>query len=493
MPLIELQNIVKTFGGVKSLIDVSMTFSSGEAIALAGENGSGKSTLIKILSGAHKATSGQIIIDGKACNYLHPIEAVRAGIQVIYQDFALFPNLTVAENISFSQNIANGKHIRNIQESRKKASVVLKKLNVAIDLDTLVEDLSVANKQLVAIARALINDARLIVMDEPTTALTETEVQNLLGIIRKLKQAQVCVVFVSHKLQEVFSVCDRVVVLRNGQLVADGPISAFDQKTLTRHMTGRDLPETGQIQSNFKRGKQVLTVEGLGHHNKFSDVSFQLHEGEVIGIAGLLGSGRTELAKALFGLTAYHQGEINVSGKNVNVISPQVAIKNAIAYVPEDRLTEGLFFGQTVQSNVEAGLFDRFITRLGKLKKFELKATVLEWLQQLNVKGQPQQQIHALSGGNQQRVVLARWLAQKPKILILNGPTVGVDVGSKSEIHQIIVNAASSGMGTLLISDDLNELVACCHRVLVMKAGRITTTLEGKTLNEPTLTQAIAG
>ena len=493
MPIVELHNIVKNFGGVKSLSGVSMTFSAGEAIALAGENGSGKSTLIKILSGVHKATSGQIIIDRKSSGYLHPIAAVHAGIQVIYQDFALFANLTVAENIIFSHSIANGRRLTNKNDMRKRAQDILTKLNVAIDLDKLVEDLSVANKQLVAIARALINDAKLIVMDEPTTALTETEVQNLLQIIRKLKEAQVCVVFVSHKLQEVFSVCDRVVVLRNGALVAEGPIAEFDQKILTRHMTGRDLPETGQLLPTSKFSNPVLTVQGLSRTGKFSDMSFEVHQGEVVGIAGLLGSGRTELAKALFGLIKYDGGQVSILGKSIEITTPQKAIRNAIAYVPEDRLTEGLFFGQTVQSNVEAGLFDRFATAFGWLKKAALTNNVISWLQKLNVKGQPQQPIHALSGGNQQRVVLARWLAQNPKLLILNGPTVGVDVGSKADIHQIISEAAKSGMGTLLISDDLNELTSCCHRVLVMRAGKILSTLEGKMLNEANLTKAISG
>lgn len=493
MPIVELRNIAKNFGGVKSLTDVSMTFSAGEAIALAGENGSGKSTLIKILSGAHKATSGNIVVDGKNFAQLHPIAAARAGIQVIYQDFALFSNLSVAENIIFSHRIGNMQKLVDANDMRKRAKDILNRLNVFIDLDALVEDLSVANKQLVAIARALINDARLIVMDEPTTALTETEVQNLLGIIRKLKTANVCVVFVSHKLQEVFSVCDRVVVLRNGELVAEGPIDKFDQKILTRYMTGRDLPETQQLTANSHFGKQVLAVQGLSRVDKFVDVSFELHEGEIVGVAGLLGSGRTELAKALFGLIKYEHGQITVADMSVKITSPQIAIANAIAYVPEDRLTEGLFFGQTVQSNVEAGLIDRFTTVIGKIKKAALSASVITWLKKLKVKGQPQQPIHALSGGNQQRVVLARWLAQKPKILILNGPTVGVDVGSKSDIHQIITDAAKSGMGTLLISDDLAELTSCCHRVLVMRAGRIMSVLEGSSLNETNLAQAISG
>ena len=429
MSIVALENISKNFGGVRSLVNVDMQFSAGEAIALAGENGSGKSTLIKILSGAHQASAGAIYIDGRKQDKFRPIDAARAGIQVIFQDFSLFPNLSVAENIAFSRNLNRGDRLANRAQSRMLAAQALEKLNVAIDLDMLVEDLPVASKQLVAIARALVDDARLIVMDEPTTALTQTEVENLLAIIRRLKAAQVCVVFVSHKLQEVFSVCDRVLVLRNGEKVAQGPIGDFDQISLTRHMTGRDLPEAGLAGEVAANGKEVLRISGLTRTSRFSDVSLHVCEGEIVGIAGLLGSGRTELARCLFGLDRIDGGTIRIGQKPVAIASPQAAIANGIAYVPEVRLTEGLFFGQTVQSNVEAGLFDRFAHALGRLDKSGLAADVRRWLQNLAVKGQPEQSIGALSGGNQQRVVLARWLAQNPKILLLNGPTVGVDVG----------------------------------------------------------------
>jgi simple sugar transport system ATP-binding protein len=491
-PFITLSSISKTFGGVRSLNGVDMAFNPGEAIALAGENGSGKSTLIKVLSGVHVPTTGSIVIDDKPHAMLQPIDAVRAGIQVIYQDFSLFPNLTVAENIVFTHQLSTRQRWYKRRDVRQIASSTLERLQVSISPDALVENLSVAKKQLVAIARALVDEARLIVMDEPTTALTEAEVQHLLDVIRWLKQSGVAVLFVSHKLREVFSVCDRIVVLRNGEKVAEGPTSQFDSSSLARHMTGRDLPEARQAFAEASLGGEVLCVKDIQRRSEFSNVSFVVRAGEVVGLAGLLGSGRTALAKAIFGLDPIDSGEIAICGKNVRVDSPQTAIALGLGHVPEDRLTEGLFFGQTVKTNIEAGLLDRFVGRFGYVDKRALATTIIDWLGRLNVKGQPQQAIHALSGGNQQRVVLARWLAQEPKVLILNGPTVGVDVGSKTDIHHIIADYARGGMATLLISDDLNELVTCCNRVLVMNKGSIKQEISGADLSEARLADAIA-
>ena len=364
---LSLENISKSFGGIRSLSNVNLTFSRGEAIALAGENGSGKSTLIKILSGAYVANGGAIVVDGIRHSSLRPIDAVRAGIQIIFQDFSLFSNLSVAENIAFSHQLSAKTRWINRPGTRSLAAAALQRLGVSIDLDAIVENLPVASKQLVAIARALVNDARLIVMDEPTTALTEAEVQNLLGIIRRLKASGVCVVFVSHKLQELFSVCDRVIVLRNGEKVAEGPVSDFSAASLTHHMTGRDLPETRHALGNSKLGEVVLRVDAITHAGHFSHVSLSIRAGEVVGLAGLLGSGRTELAKAIFGLYPIQHGRIEIGGRPVNISSALSAIAAGIAYVPEDRLTEGLFFGQSVARNVEAGLYSQFSGIMGRL------------------------------------------------------------------------------------------------------------------------------
>ncbi len=491
--VIALERVCKSFGGVLSVDDVSLSFRPGEAIALAGENGSGKSTLIKILSGAHVASSGWIVLDGRRLAALRPIDALLAGIHVIYQDFSLFPNLSVAENVAFGHQLASGRRWLRRAEMRRLAAGALERMQVSVDLDALVADLPVAAKQLVAVARALAHDARLIVMDEPTTALTEAEVRTLLSIITRLKTAGVSVVFVSHKLQELFSVCDRVVVLRNGRKVAEGPVAEFTPALLTRHMTGRDFPETRHALPEAELGPVVLRVDRLSRRGRFSDVSFSLRAGEVVGVAGLLGSGRTELAKAVFGLSAADAGSIEVAGAAVRPASPQAAIRHGIGYVPEDRLTEGLFFDQSVARNVEAGLFDRFKGTFGRLRTRALGEAVAGWLDRLRVKGRPAAAIQSLSGGNQQRVVLARWLAQDPRVLILNGPSVGVDVGSKADIHRIIADTSRTGLATLLISDDLSELVSCCNRVLVMKGGGIAGQIEGQALSESALTAALAG
>ncbi len=489
---IALERVCKSFGGVLSLDDVSLSFHPGEAVALAGENGSGKSTLIKILSGAHAATSGAIVIDGRRAGALRPIDALIAGIHVIYQDFSLFPNLSVAENVAFGHQLTGGRRWLRRAEMRRLAAGALERMQVSLDPSALVADQPVAAKQLIAIARALVDNARLIVMDEPTTALTEAEVRTLLSIIVRLKAAGVSVVFVSHKLQELFSVCDRVVVLRNGRKVAEGPVAEFTPASLTRHMTGRDVPEVRHALPEEGLGPIVLRVDRLSRQDRFSDVSFSLRAGEVLGVAGLLGSGRTELAKAVFGLGAADGGSIEVAGAAVRIASPQAAIRHGIGYVPEDRLTEGLFFGQSVARNVEAGLFDRFKGTFGRLRTRALGEAVTGWLDRLRVKGRPAAAIQSLSGGNQQRVVLARWLAQGPRILILNGPSVGVDVGSKADIHRIIADTSRTGLATLLISDDLSELVSCCNRVLVMKRGRVTGQVDGPALSEDALAAALA-
>ena len=353
------------------------------------------------------------------------------------------------------------------------------------------ETLSVAHKQLVAIARALAHDARLIIMDEPTTALTGREVGTLLGIIRRLKADGVAVLFVSHKLAEVLEVCEKVVVLRNGAKVAEGPASDFDAASLTRHMTGRKLAETPPAPVDAD-APVLMTVQGLTKRGAFADVGFDLRAGEVLGISGLLGSGRTSLAKALFGLVAPDAGTVTVDGQAVPLGDPLAAARAGIGYVPEDRLTEGLFLMQSILRNVAIGRLEAH-GRGGVLDFGALLAEARDWLGQLRVKAPDvEAPVRSLSGGNQQRVVLARWLARSPRVLVLNGPSVGVDVGSKSDIHGIIRDLSAQGLGVIVISDDLPELIGTCHRILVMKAGRITDRLSGGETSVDDLAQRLA-
>ena len=483
---IDLVGITKRYAGVTALDGVDFTVQPGEAVCLAGENGSGKSTLIKIISGVEKLTEGRIRIGGKERPVLDPRIAAAAGVMVIFQDFSLFPNLSVYENIAFATQLSAHKRLYDRDKARNTAREALDRIGVTIDLDVRVESLPVAHKQLVAICRALASEAKLIIMDEPTTALTEKEVRRLLGIIRRLKEDGVAVIFVSHKLAEVLEVSEKVVVLRNGKKVAEGPAFEFDTQSLAYHMTGREMPETPP--SAVTAGVDNLVKEG-----SFADISFELKAGEVLGITGLLGSGRTSLAKALFGLVAPDHGSIQVDGRNVTTGDPITASHAGIGYVPEDRLTEGLFLSQSIARNVAIGRLDHHSGRGGFLNAPGMIAEAAGWLERLKVKAADiYAAVQSLSGGNQQRVVLARWLSRAPRVLILNGPSVGVDVGSKADIHGIIRDLSREGIGIIVISDDLPELLATCHGILVMRDGRVTDEVAGGSVTEEELAHRLA-
>ncbi|MFK8080937.1 MAG: sugar ABC transporter ATP-binding protein [Granulosicoccus sp.] len=490
-PFVHMHNVTKHYGGVIALDGVDVTIKPGEAVCLAGENGSGKSTLIKILAGVEQATGGDVHIGGKRHHRLDPRISAAAGVMVIYQDFSLFPNLSVAENIAFSSQLATGSRFVKKRKNTQLAHRVLQRIDVDIPVNERVENLSVAHKQLVAICRALASNARLIIMDEPTTALTEREVSSLLSIIRKLKDEGIAVLFVSHKLAEVLEVCETVFVLRNGNLVAQGPASEFDATSLTRHMTGRDVPDAPP--SAMQGAPQTLfSVSQLCKRGAFEDISFVLGAGEVLGVSGLLGSGRTSLAKALFGLVRADSGSICLADQLIALGDPLAATQAGIGYVPEDRLTEGLFLTQSIVRNVAVGRLDSHVKK-GFLDLSSLTSEAASWLSRLSVKAPDiDAAVKSLSGGNQQRVALARWLARAPQVLILNGPSVGVDVGSKADIHNIIRELSQQGIGIIVISDDLPELLAICHRILVMKNGKLTEEISSGSVNEAELTHRLA-
>ncbi|WMS41105.1 sugar ABC transporter ATP-binding protein [Acuticoccus sp. MNP-M23] len=490
--VVEMRGVSKAFVGVKALEGVDFEIAAGEIVCLAGENGSGKSTLIKSLAGAQDIDTGTIAYGGTVEPRPTPVKASRAGIQIIYQDFSLFGNLSVAENIAFNRRLALGRRFMNWGEARQIARDALKELGVDIPLGVAAETLPVAQKQLVAIARAIVNDAKLIVMDEPTTALTEKEVRQLLTIIRGLKARGIAILFVSHKLAEVFAVCERVMVLRNGQMVAKGPVAEFDLASLTYHMTGRRLADESTVSADTIRPQERLRVHRLSRGSAFTDISLTLHAGEVLGVVGLLGSGRTELAKALFGIAPALSGRIELDGREVVLRTIADAIGHGIGYVPEDRLTEGLFLSQSIGRNIAVGSVDR-IASGPFIDAATVNAEGDRWVKKLAI-ATPSAAlpVQSLSGGNQQRVVLARWLATNPSILILNGPTVGVDVGSKADIHAAIGELARSGLGVIVISDDIPEVLTACHRILVMKAGRIVDEVARGEIGEDELTHKLA-
>ncbi|MEA3327864.1 MAG: sugar ABC transporter ATP-binding protein [Chloroflexota bacterium] len=491
--ILRVENISKNFAGVQALKDVSFSISRGEIRCLIGENGSGKSTLIKIIAGVYQPSKGEVAFHDELQSNIKPRDAIDAGIQVIYQDFSLFPNLIAAENIALNYQLSRNKKFINWREVHKIAQEAIERIDVELDLDAIVSEMSVADKQLIAISRALLQNAQLIIMDEPTTALTSREVKALFHVIRNLQEKGISILFVSHKLSEVQEIADNIMILRNGMKVADGASEEFTLAKLAYFMTGREITESNyEYEPAGSHDKSLLNVESLTFPGKFSKITFDLKQGEILGIAGLLGSGRTDLALALFGINPAGSGEIKIDGKSVRIRNIQDAMNLKIGYVPEDRLTEGLFLSQSIGRNTTVRILDKTIGRLGLISPQKFKDQVDEWIKRLSIltndSGLP---VTSLSGGNQQRVVLAKWLASNPKILILNGPTVGVDIGSKMELHELIKELARQGLGMLILSDDLPELMQTCNRILLMRSGQIVEEFTTKDISEQELNQKV--
>jgi simple sugar transport system ATP-binding protein len=491
--VLRAEGISKRFGGVIALEDVAFDVRPGEVHTLAGENGSGKSTLIKIIAGVETPDSGTITVGGDAHPHLTPRQAIALGIQVIFQDFSLFPNLSVAENIAVSTYIGQRRRTVRPRDLRRIAGEVVSRIGVRLDLDAPVEELSVADRQLTAICRALAQEARIIFMDEPTTALTRREVQALFRVVEQLKQRGVALVFVSHKLEEVLQISERITVIRNGHVVMSGDVSEFDRAALTVAMTGHALTDTPPPESVREDATPLLEVQGLSSTGRFEDVSFAVRPGEILGVTGLLGSGRTEIAESLFGIVPADAGTIAVEGKTVRIRSVADAIGAGIGYVPGDRLTQGVFIDQSIARNVVAGSLDRLTGPADVLRSGRAEEVVRRGATEMRIKmSSPEAPVRTLSGGNQQRVVLAKWLVREPHVLILNSPTVGVDVGSKHEILDLLRAKAREGIGIVVISDDVPELVAVCHRVLVVREGRVTDELAGERLTEDEIVKELA-
>ena len=483
-PLLRAVDICKSFSGVQALKHVSLEIQPGEIHCLAGENGCGKSTLIKVISGVYQQDSGYIEFAGKRFGKITPRDAIASGIQVIYQDFSIFPNLTVMENLAFNTELADGHKFVNRKRMRKIAEEAIAKINFDVELDRLVGTLSVAEKQMVAISRALMFNARLIIMDEPTTALTRKEVQALFKIILHLKEQGIAILFVSHKLNEVFEISERFTIFRSGELVVTGNTKDLDDRKFSYYMTGREFEDKLFTPQNLSE-KPVLETKGLGLTGFFEDVSFALRKGEILGITGLLDSGRTELALSLFGIRPADKGALLKDGAEVHLNSPQDAIRARIGFVPEDRLSEGLFLPRSIADNVVISEIDRLASGVGVLDRSKRSAEIDRWVKELAIATpDPNNACSTLSGGNQQRIVLAKWLACNPDVLVLNGPTVGVDIGSKHDIHAILQRLANEGMAIIIISDDLPEVLENCSRLLVLKAGRVVKELLPADTNE---------
>ncbi len=477
--LLRADHVSKTFPGVRALDDIHLDILPGEIHALVGENGAGKSSLIKILSGVYQADEGaRIELMGRVVDEVTPLEAVRSGISVIYQDFSLFPNLTVAENIAISSELGRGVKVVNWQSMRDLAGRTLDRLGVQLPLESQLGDLSVARQQIVAIARALTSDARLLIMDEPTSALSRSEVELLFTIMRSLKASGMSILFVSHKLDELFAIADRFTVLRDGKYMGTYSRDELDNEKLISLMVGRKIEYT--VYPKRKRTGPILEVKNLSKSGNFIDVSFVLNRGEILGVTGLVGAGRTEMVQAIYGMNPPDSGSIMLDGAERRISSPQEAVDLGIGYVPENRLEEGLVLRQSTGNNVALVALSRLTNAVGAVLRGKRRELVDDSIKKLAIRpADPDLSVSKLSGGNQQRVVLAKWLAQNPKVLIVDEPTNGIDVGAKSEIHRLLRDLADQGMGIILVSSELPEILAIADRILVMRRGRINGEFDG--------------
>jgi len=469
-----MKGISKSFPGVQALKNVDFVLLRGEIHGLVGENGAGKTTLMRILTGVLPMDSGTIILRGKPVHIENPKHAQLLGISVIHQELSVLPNLTVGQNIllgreprSFLPFLVDWKKL--YLASREH----LRRLNIEIDPRIPLSELSVAQRQMVEIARALSFQADIIVMDEPTSALTEKEIESLFSLMRSLREQGISIIFISHKIEEIFSIVDRVTVLRDGALVGSMPISAIKMEEVVKMMVGRELKEMFP-KASVPQEEVVLSVRNLRRGKELQGISFDLHRGEILGLAGLVGSGRTLVARAIFGADPLEEGEIWIEGKRVHISSPQEAISKGIGFLPEDRKAQGLFLGLPLSYNIAiTGL--KKLSFLGVLLFNKIKELALEFVKKLRIKTPSVLQVaRNLSGGTQQKVVLAKWLALKPKILILDEPTRGIDVGAKAEIHAIMSDLAKQGVAILMISSELPEIMGISDRILVMHEGRIT-------------------
>ena len=489
--LLEMTGICKSFVGVRALDNVNFAVRPGKVMCLAGENGCGKSTLVKIISGVYTRDEGEVVFEGNKISKITPAEATRLGIQVIYQDLSIFPNLTVMENLAINSEITAGRKLVNKKRWEATAKEALSKIGYNIDLYAKMGNLSIADKQLVAICRALLFNAKLIIMDEPTTALTRREVDALFKTVRQLRDSGIAIMFISHKTDEIFEISDDVCIMRNGKNVYSGPTSELTKRDFTYYMTGRELTEDRFVPENISE-EPVLEVKDLSLEGKYEHVSFELRKGEILGITGLLGSGRTELALTLFGLDKPTGGSIKLNGKDVKISSPIQAQKLKIGYVPEDRLTEGLCMDQPIADNIALASLKRLASSMGIINHDDIYKEGVKWKDTFSIATDDvRKYASTLSGGNQQKIVLAKWLSNDLDVLILNGPTVGVDVGAKQDIHHLVHQLANEGLAVIIISDDIAEVEVNCSRVIIMKDGRIAGEMTGEEISEAAIYEKI--
>ena len=496
-PILEAREVTKRFPGVVALDRVSFQLLPGEVHALVGENGAGKSTLIKVLTGAYRPDAGQILFGGEEVSFASPRDSQAAGISTIYQEINLIPMRSVAQNVFLGREPRSRLGLLDTERMNREASEILARYGIRADVSAPLHSLGLGTQQMVAIARAVSLDARVVIMDEPTSSLEAREVETLFRVVRQLRDENIGVVYVSHHLDELYDICEKVAVLRDGRLVHTGELAELSKLQLIATMLGRELAEVESHATGFGEQRDVerepvLRASGLTRRHVLNDVSVEVRPGEVVGLAGLLGAGRSETAKAIFGAQPIDSGEIKVGSKNVKPGSPPSAIKAGLAFLPEDRRHEGIIPGLSVRENIVAAAMPR-LSRAGLVSEKAQNELAERFMTRLGIRASsPDQPVGELSGGNQQKVMLARWLCLNPKVLILDEPTRGIDVGAKAEVQHLIDELAEDGLGVVMISSELEEVVEGSDRVVVLKNGSVVGTLSGEEISEENIMGTLA-
>ncbi|HHV0561868.1 TPA: sugar ABC transporter ATP-binding protein [Escherichia coli] len=488
---LQMKHITKRFPGVLALNDVQFTLRRGEVHALLGENGAGKSTLMKILSGVYQPDEGEIIFEDKPVSFSDPLSAQNVGITIIHQEFNLFPELTVEENIFIGREFCKKNRWRLDEKQQRQATIeILQKLNLAIKPDTLVADLTVAQQQMVEIAKAISVNARILIMDEPTAALTETEIESLFRVTRLLKEQGTGIVYISHRLEELALIADRATVMRDGQYISTVDYECVKISDLIAMMVGRDLGNIYPRREALQQRIPVLKVNGLTRKGVLNDINFTLYRGEILGFAGLMGAGRTELARAIFGADSIDSGTLKLNGKETVIKDISDAIQQGISYLTEDRKKEGLALNLSVERNIMLGNYPEYSDRFGNVDSRRCQQTSEEQVKALRIKTPNLEQAALnLSGGNQQKIIIARWVCKDTDILIFDEPTRGIDVGAKLEIYELMNRLVEKGKSIIMISSELPEVLGMCDRILVMRSGRITGELSAKEATQEKIMQ----
>jgi rhamnose transport system ATP-binding protein len=491
-PVLSLTGITKSFPGVLALSDASLELHAGEVTALVGENGAGKSTIVKILTGIHQPDAGSILIDGQPVTFPSADAAARAGVTAIHQETVLFDDLTVAENIFLGHAPRNRFGLIDWPTLRTRAADILARIGTSLDPDLKLRDLGIASKHLVAIARALSIDARVVIMDEPTAALSHKEIQETYALVERLKAEGKAILFISHKFDEIFRIADRYTVFRDGAFVGAGSIADVTEAQMVRMMVGRAVDHIFPDRVKAP-GDPILTVAGYSHPTEFDDIGFTLRRGEILGFYGLVGAGRSEVMQALFGITRPSKGACRIDGKVVAIRSTSEAIANGIVYVPEDRGKQGAVKGLPIFQNVTLPSLAK-TSRKGFLRLAEELALSRRYTERLDLRAASlDQDVGLLSGGNQQKVMIAKWLATEPRVIILDEPTKGIDIGSKAAVHAFMAELAAQGLAVIMVSSEIPEVLGMSDRVIVMREGRIVGEYEGDAMTPETLVAAAIG